>query len=181
VIRLLEGKSVNLRVVEKEDLSLLADWSNDPQYLGNYVWLPQQSRTEWEKRYDALPPDTKWFFIEKKDGTKIGTLFHWLIGDLLEIGYVLDPNEREKGYCTEAVNIVVDYLFLSKDIHRVQAHTDALNVASQKVLEKVGFKKEGTIRKSGFSRGEWRDLYLFSILRDEWKEPRVLRGNLGKR
>ncbi len=178
---MLEGKRINLKVVEKEDLPLLADWSNNPDYLGDYVWLPQQSKTEWEKRYDALPPDTKWFFIEKKDGTKIGTMFHWPIGDLLEIGYVLVPSERERGYCTEAVNIVVDYLFLSKDIPRVQAHTDALNMSSQKVLEKVGFKKEGTIRKSGFSRGEWRDLCLYSILREEWKEPRVLRGNLGKR
>jgi len=71
---LLEGRSVNLKVVEKEDLPLLAEWSNDPEYLGDYVWLPQQSRTEWEKRYDNLTPDTKWFFIEKKDGTKIGTI-----------------------------------------------------------------------------------------------------------
>jgi ribosomal-protein-alanine N-acetyltransferase len=178
VICLLEGKRVNLRIVERDDLPLLADWSNNPEYLGDYIWLPQQSRTEWEKRYDALPSDTKWFFIEKKDGTKIGTMFHWSIGNLLEIGYVLVPSEREKGYCTEAVNIVVDYLFLSKDIPRVQAHTDARNMSSQKVLENVGFKKEGTIRKSGFSRGEWRDLCLYSILREEWKEPRVLRSNL---
>jgi ribosomal-protein-alanine N-acetyltransferase len=47
-------------------------------------------------------------------------------------------------------------------------------VASQKVLEKNGFKKEGTIRKEEFVRGEWRDKYLYSILREEWKEPRIL-------
>jgi RimJ/RimL family protein N-acetyltransferase len=113
---LLEGKNVTLRVIEKEDLSLLADWSNNPEYLGEYIWLPQQSKTDWEKKYDRLPPDTKWFFIEKKDGTKIGTMFHWLNGNLLEIGYVLIPSEREKGYGTEAVKIIVDYLFLSKAI-----------------------------------------------------------------
>jgi len=171
---LLEGKNVNLRIVEKKDLPLLADWSNNAEYLGEYIWLPQQSRTEWEKRYDDLTTDTRWFFIEKKDGTKIGTMFHWLNGHLLEIGYVLVPSERGKGYCTEAIQIVLDYLFLSKDIIRIQAHTDAENVASQKVLQNVGFKKEGTIRKSVFSRGEWRDRYLFSILREEWKEPKIL-------
>jgi len=171
---LLEGKSVNLRVVEKEDLPLLADWSNNPEYLGEYVWLPQQSRTEWAKKYDDLTPDTKWFFIEKKDGTKIGTMFHWPIGNLLEIGYVLIPSERRKGYCTEAVKIVLDYLFLSKNIVRIQAHTDARNMTSQKVLQNAGFRKEGTIRKSVFARGEWRDLCLYRILREEWKEPRTL-------
>ena len=171
---MLEGKNVNLRLVEKEDLPLLADWSNNPEYLGEFIWLPQQSRTEWEKRYDYPTADTKWFFIEKKDGTTIGTLFHFPRGELLEIGYVLAPSERSKGYGTEAVEIMVDYLFLSKNIVRVQAITDVGNVASQKALEKAGFKKEGTIRKSAFIKGEWRDGCLYSILREEWKEPKIL-------
>jgi RimJ/RimL family protein N-acetyltransferase len=170
---LLEGKGVNLKVIEKEDLLLLAEWSNDSEYLGDYVWLPQQSRTEWEKKYDNLTADTKWFFIEKKDGTKIGTMFHWFIGNLLELSCVLASNERGKGYGTEATKLMVDYLFLSKDITRIQAHTDAENMASQKVLNKAGFTKEGTIRKSVFAKGEWRDRALYSILREEWKEPKI--------
>jgi RimJ/RimL family protein N-acetyltransferase len=95
-------------------------------------------------------------------------------GRQLEIGYSLVPSERGKGYCTEAVNIMVDYLFLSKESRRIQAHTDLRNVASQKVLEKVGFRKEGTLRKNLFVRGEWRDAYLYSILREEWKDPKIL-------
>jgi RimJ/RimL family protein N-acetyltransferase len=93
----------------------------------------------------------------------------------MEIGYVLVPSERGKGYCSEAVKIMVDYLFLYMgDIVRIQAHTDVRNAASQKVLEKAGFKKEGTIRKGYFARGEWTDWYLYSILREEWKEPKIL-------
>jgi ribosomal-protein-alanine N-acetyltransferase len=84
------------------------------------------------------------------------------------------PNERGKGYCSEAVKIMVDYLFLSKDTGRIQAQTDPRNIASQKVLEKVGFKKEGTLRRNFFMRGEWRDAYIYSILREEWKEPKIL-------
>jgi RimJ/RimL family protein N-acetyltransferase len=69
---------------------------------------------------------------------------------------------------------MLDYLFLSKNIVRIQARTDLRNVASQKILEKAGFKKEGVVRKSSFVRGEWRDRYLYSILREEWKEPKIL-------
>jgi len=170
--KLLEGKNINLRLVEKSELPILAEWSNNLEFLGQYVWLQQQSVAEWEKRYDSLTPDIKWFFIEKKDGTKIGTMFHWPAEYAFEIGYVLVPNERRKGYCTEAVKIIVDYLFLSRNIVRIQALTDAENMASQRVLGKVGFKKEGTIRKSGFTRGEWRDRCLFSILREEWKRQK---------
>jgi ribosomal-protein-alanine N-acetyltransferase len=173
-IELLEGKNVNLRAIEREDLPLLTEWSNNPEYLGEFVWLPQQSRAEWEKRYDSLTSDTKWFFVEKKDGTKIGTMFHWHIGDLMEISCILTSDERGKGYGTEATKLFVDYLFLSRDLIRIQAHTDEGNHVSQKVLENVGFKKEGIIRKSVFARGEWRDRTLFSILREEWKEPQIL-------
>jgi RimJ/RimL family protein N-acetyltransferase len=84
------------------------------------------------------------------------------------------PSERSRGFRTEAVMIMVDYLFLSKDIARVQAHADIKNVASQRVLEKAGFKKEGVVRKRIYHKGEWRDNCLYSILREEWKEPKIL-------
>jgi RimJ/RimL family protein N-acetyltransferase len=175
---LLEGKNVNLRIVEKEDLPLFAEWVNKPEFFGEYNPLRQISKADIEKEYDKSTLEQTGFIIEKKDGSKIGYICHFTlvhpVGKLLEIGYSLVPSERGKGWCTEAVGIMVDYLFLSKDIIRIQAHTDVRNVASQKVLEKVGFKKEGTIRKNFFIHGEWRDEFLYSILREEWKEPKIL-------
>jgi RimJ/RimL family protein N-acetyltransferase len=170
---LLEGKTVNLRVVEKEDLPLLKEWRNSLEFTGRYQLISQETLKDIEKRYEELV-DEKWFFIEKKDGTKIGTISHRLVFKIQEIGSALIPSERGKRYCTEAVKIMVDYLFLSKDIPRIQAHTDARNAAAQKVLEKAGFKKEGTFRKEYFVNGEWRDSCIFAILREEWKEPRIL-------
>jgi len=171
---LLEGKNVNLRVVEREDLPLLTEWLNNPEYAGEFMWWPQKSRTEREKEYDNLPPDSKWFFIEKKDATKIGDIGHFMFGKLLEIYYYLVSSERGKDYGTEAIMIMVDYLFLSRELMRVQATADVSNIASQRVLEKAGFKKEGVIRKSGFNRGRWCDDCLYSILREEWKGPKIL-------
>jgi RimJ/RimL family protein N-acetyltransferase len=174
---LLEGRNVNLRIMEKEDLPLFAEWVNKPEVFGEYNPLHQMSRTEAEKMLEN-PLELKPFFIEKKDGSKIGFIAHFYVlhvaGTQLEIGYSLVPSERGKGYCTEATQLMVDYLFLSKDTMRIQAQTDTRNAASQKVLEKVGFKKEGTLRKNFFMRGEWRDAYLYSILREEWKEPKIL-------
>jgi RimJ/RimL family protein N-acetyltransferase len=169
----LEGKKVNLRVMEKEDLPLLKEWKNSLKFTGQYQLISQEALKDIEKQYDELV-DEKWFFIEKKDGTKIGTISHRLVFKTQEIGTALIPSERGKGYCSEAVKIMVDYLFLSKDIPRIQAHTEARNAAAQKVLEKAGFKKEGTFRKEYFVNGEWRDSCIFAILREEWKEPKIL-------
>ena len=172
---MLEGKNVNLRVLEKEDLPMVAEWLNKLDFFGEYNPLMQMSRADLQKMYDNLSPDEKWFFIEKKDGSKVGNISHRPAGEKAqEIGYAVLPSERRKGYCSEAVIIMVDYLFLSKNIVRVQAHTDTRNEVSQKVLGKAGFKKEGAVRKGAFFWGEWRDSCLFSILREEWKEPKIL-------
>jgi len=173
---MLEGKKVNLRVMERDDLPLLTEYENDPEFWGELAVFPllQKSEADQEKEYDKRSPEENWFLIEKKDGTKIGSAFHFPNGRMLEIGYALVPGERRKGYGTEAAQIMVDYLFLSKEIVRIQACTDMRNMVSQKVLEKIGFKKEGIIRKYVFVCGEWRDALLYSILREEWKEPKIL-------
>jgi RimJ/RimL family protein N-acetyltransferase len=175
---LLEGKNVNLRVVEKEDVPLLVDWWSNPEFWGEYFSPIQRTKAEMEKFFESNPLEYRQFIIEKKDGTKIGGMAHFNVlapyGKMLEMGYALLPSERGKGYCTEAAQIMVDYLFLSKDIACIQATTDVGNVASQKVLEKASFQKEGTMRKRFFSNGEWKDTVMFSILREEWKEPKIL-------
>jgi len=171
---LLEGNVVNLRIMEKEDLRLVTEWANNPEFGGEYEPLEQVSYNEVEKWYDSLSSEEKWFIIEKKDGNKIGQIFHSPRGSHFVIGYKLLLSERNKGYCTEAVQIMVDYLFLSKSLVRIQAETNPRNTASQRVLEKAGFKREGLIRRSNFIRGKWEDGLLYSIIKEEWKEPKIL-------
>ena len=175
---MLEGKNVNLRIMEKEDLPLFAEWVNKPEFFGEYNPLRQTSKMEIEKDFDKSTLEQTGFIIEKKDGSKIGFICHFILvhpaGKLLEIGYSLVPSERGKGYCTEAVRIMVDYLFLSRNLMRIQACTDTRNLASQKVLEKVGFKREGIMRNAFFWRGKWTEDCLYSIVREEWKEPKIL-------
>lgn len=164
--------------MEKEDLHLFGEWMNNPEFQGEYFHPKQGSKTEIEEEYEKNPFELKFFIIEKKDGSKIGWVCHFYMlhpdMKLLGIGYAVVPSERGKGYCTEALEILVDYLFLLKDTMRIQAFADVRNAPSQKVLEKAGFKREGAIRKTDFLRGEWVDDYLYSILREEWKEPKIL-------
>jgi RimJ/RimL family protein N-acetyltransferase len=179
---LLEGKTVNLRVAESDDVDFAVGCHNDGGFLADYISIEEQiSKSEWMKTF-ADPSEfqkmigLKLFIIQKKDGTRIGAIHHRTNQPYgtMEIGYFLLPSERSKGYGTEAVQLMVDYLFLSRDIVRIEAGTNLENKASQRVLEKTGFKIEGTIRKREFVRGVWIDNYLYSILREEWKEPRIL-------
>jgi len=167
---LLEGKVVNLRKATKDDVSLVMRWWSDQQYMGDYQDVKVLSKEEFEK----IMLHNTIFFIIEKNRTAIGHIGGWMLGRTMEIGFALVPNERAKGFGTEAIQLMVDYLFLLKDIVRIQVSTDTKNIASQRVLENAGFTKEGTMRKLWYTRGEFRDHYLYSILREEWKEPRKL-------
>jgi len=179
---LLEGKNVNLRVREKGDVDFEAECYNDIDFWGeNPPAYEQISKSSLMKLFDD-PNDLQkmigWkpFIIQKKDGTRIGIIWHMVNqpSGTMEIVCFLIPGERGKGYGTEAAQLMVDYLFLYRNIVRIQATANVRNKASQRVLEKAGFKIEGTIRKYLLVRGIWTDYYLLSILREEWKEPKIL-------
>jgi RimJ/RimL family protein N-acetyltransferase len=179
---LLEGKTVNLRVREKEDVDFLVECNNDIDFWGEYSPIARQvSKSEWIKGIDNptdLEKAIEWkrFIIQKKDGTRIGfmvTFVNYPSGQM-EFGCFLVPSERGKGYGTEATQLMVDYLFLSRNIVRIETLTNVRNKSAQRVLEKIGFRVEGTIRKRHLVRGVWNDYYILSILREEWKEPKIL-------
>jgi RimJ/RimL family protein N-acetyltransferase len=177
---LLEGRKINLRVMEKSDVDSIVEIFGNIHFE-EYDPIMLISKSEMTKRFDNPSPmeivtQNTLFIIEKKDKTPIGLARHFLVQPigLMEIGYIIIPSERGKGYGTEIAQIMVDYLFLSKNIVRIQATTDVKNKASQRVLEKAGFKREANLRKAGFVRGKWINGYLYSILKEEWKEPKIL-------
>ncbi|MHA2141935.1 MAG: GNAT family N-acetyltransferase [Candidatus Thorarchaeota archaeon] len=178
---MLEGKRINLRVLEPEDLDTYQKWINDIDFMGEFLFFRQQSLSETQKKmFSEFPEDSADFIVEKKDGTMIGVVLQFLSKmaflDQVEIGCLITPEERGNGYSTEATEIIVDYLFLLKDIQRIQALTVEENTAAQRVLEKIGFKKEGVIRNVGFMKGKVRNGVLYSIIREEWGQPSILTG-----
>ncbi len=173
-VQLLEGKRVNLRIVEEEELGVFAEFLNDPTVGSEYMPILQQPKSAIKQRYERLSPDDKWFFVEEKNSNIIGWISHSVIGGHMTIEYALAQTARNRGCGTEAVMMMVDYLFLSRNIRRIQAEVLSVNVASQRVLEKAGFTREGIKRKSSFVKGLWQDDIVFSILREEWAKPKIL-------
>lgn len=172
---MLIGKKVNLRLLEKEDLSTVADWVNDIQITGAYAPMWQSTKPMIEKDWLEATAEKRWFAVETKKGVKIGLIGHFDSGGWQEIGFAMAPGERGKGYCSEAAKLLVDFLFLSKNVQRVQATCDVENEASKRVLEKTGFRHEGVLRRSAFIGGAWHNLSIYSIIRDEWRRPAALK------
>jgi RimJ/RimL family protein N-acetyltransferase len=85
------------------------------------------------------------------------------------LGYVLDDAAWGQGYATEAAVALLDWAFDTLDLNRVQAETDTRNLASARVLEKIGFQREGTLREDCVVNGEVSDSWVFGLLRREWQ------------
>jgi RimJ/RimL family protein N-acetyltransferase len=73
------------------------------------------------------------------------------------------------------VGLLVEYLLSGYPTERVAAFTDIENAPAQRLLERLGFQREGVLRRATFRDGRWRDLAIYGILREEW-EPGVSRG-----
>ncbi len=86
-----------------------------------------------------------------------------------EIWYKLHPASWNNGYATEATKAVLNFCFNELKLHRVEAGCAVANIASIKVLEKTGFKREGQKRKILPIRGQWVDNYFYAILEEDHK------------
>jgi RimJ/RimL family protein N-acetyltransferase len=90
-------------------------------------------------------------------------------GRQAEIGFTFDRKYQKKGYALEAVGSLLDYFFKKLHLHRVIAITDEQNQASWKLLEKLGFRKEGHYIQNILFKGSWGNEFLYAILDKEWE------------
>jgi [ribosomal protein S5]-alanine N-acetyltransferase len=85
------------------------------------------------------------------------------------MGYCLDDAAWGCGYATEAARAVLHWAFDSLDLNRVQAEVDTRNAASARVLEKIGFVREGTLREDCVVNNDVSDSWVYGLLRREWQ------------
>ena len=87
-----------------------------------------------------------------------------------ELGYYIAEEYWGKGIMTEAVKQICEYVFAKSDIIRIYAEPFAYNIASCRVLEKVGFQYEGTLRSNAVKNGKVIDMKMYSLIKEEIKE-----------
>ena len=87
------------------------------------------------------------------------------------LSYCLDDAAWGHGYATEAARALLQWAFDTMDLNRVQAEADTRNVASARVIEKLGFVREGTLREDCVVNGEVSDSWVYGLIRREWSAP----------
>jgi RimJ/RimL family protein N-acetyltransferase len=161
-----------LRAVKDSDLPSLGQLSAEDDPFGFFGYTPTNGLARRFAETGMLTPDLGTLAVEDDDGTLIGTV-GWKANQhgpsptarALNVGILLLPAFRGRGYGTEAQRRLADYLFETTLVERLEAGTDLDNVAEQRALEKAGFSREGVMRHAQFRAGGWHDIVLYSRLR----------------
>ena len=173
----LETERLTIRLLVRGDITEFTRYRNIGDVARYQDWPLPYTRDLAHELVDEMEPLTRpigdrWVQLAIDDGSGIvGDVAVWLdTGQQLSlVGYTIAPEHQGRGYASEAVQAVVDWLFRRKRVHRIAATIDPRNLASARVLERCGFEYEGTARSAAYVRNEWTDDARFSLLEPDWK------------
>ncbi len=171
----LKTRRLEIREFESGDLRAVHACTSDPVVARWFSWGPN---TESETR-DFLERVVRAATLPARESYVLAVVFpeHGLIGCCFldrrrerefELGYYLRRDHWNQGIATEAVEAVVPFAFRELGAHRIFARVDPENLASARVLERVGFRLEGHFRRDRLIKGEWRDSLVYVLLAEEW-------------
>jgi RimJ/RimL family protein N-acetyltransferase/nitroimidazol reductase NimA-like FMN-containing flavoprotein (pyridoxamine 5'-phosphate oxidase superfamily) len=176
----LETERLLLRPLSLEDAPfILKEWG-DP--VVTYYMRDEEPLQTLQDAYTMLQPlqtpekmpGLKWWGIElKTEAQLIGTCgyYRWdKQHQHAEIGYDLWLDYWGQGLMPEALRVLLQYGFDKMGLHRIEATTHVENLRSMRVLEKLGFQREGILRSFYYRDGSFNDQSMFSLLKSEWAE-----------
>lgn len=167
-----------LRNLVSEDAAPMFAYRSHPEICQYQSWEPK-SVQEVESFIDTISKKefdtTGWYQIAivlENDGSLIGDCgIHILEDDrrLAEIGISLAPERQGNGYATEALNAVLNMLFVDLRKHRVFASVDPLNLPSMTLMKRLGLRQEAHFVQSLWFKEKWVDDVVFGMLQTEWQ------------
>ncbi|MCL2782292.1 MAG: GNAT family N-acetyltransferase [Actinomycetia bacterium] len=179
--RALETARLRLRPLTAGDAEdMFANWACDPEVTAFLTWQPHASAKEtrevltaWVAHYDD-PSYYHWTIESREAATLIGTV--GVVGadaaiEMKEIGYCLGRPWWGRGYASEALAAVIEYLFDDVGANRIEAQHDPANVASGRVLAKCGMRQEGILRDRQRCNRGIADAVMWAILAKDYRRP----------
>ncbi len=172
-----------VRELTEEDLDALHKWRRHPAYR-RYLPMPRQTRAAVEEELHAVLRDQidhrrlRWLLgvVERKSGRLMGEAILKLTPALrhrqAEIGWAVAEDLEGKGYATEIGRALLDIGFGRLRLHRVFAMCSTENLASRRVMEKLGMRQEGTLREHFRARERWWSSHLYAVLDSEYRKKR---------
>jgi len=173
----LETPRLHVRGVAEADLPALLTINGDAEvtrFLPYPAWATLADGEAWLKRMNGIQAGgtaLQFVIVDKQAGQAIGTclLFGHDEGSArAELGYVLARNRWGRGLMHEALAALVGCAFTRMGLRRLEAEVDPRNGASGRVVQRLGFLREGLLRQRWMNQGQPCDVETYGLLRHEW-------------
>lgn len=170
----LHGHRLDLRRVQASDAVALFALADDPEVMRFLDWLRPASAEQTRKHLAEVDTrwneskEFQWLVIERESARPVGTISARPAGHMADFGYFFGRDYWGRGYAAEAAGLVVEFLRAQSDIFRIWATADAENERSRRVLERVGLRLEGVMRRATVRPnvgGPPRDTVLYAWVR----------------
>ncbi|HWH82013.1 MAG TPA: GNAT family N-acetyltransferase [Burkholderiaceae bacterium] len=178
----IETERLRVRLVEEADLPGLFAVNGDPevtQYLPYETWRSPADGQAWFERMAGIQVtgNAHQFVVVRKDsGEVIGSCLLFRFDQRsarAELGYVLGRAHWGHGLMREALVALLGCAFGALALRRIEAEIDPRNAASLRLIERLGFAREGLLRQRWVAKGEARDVVIHGLLADEWRSRRA--------
>ena len=170
------GHKIGLRPVEETDLEMLARWRNHPDTRRMFFTpflLSLDGQKQWYERLLSNPARLQFMVVRLADGKIIGTIgldhIDYRNQEAQAGSIIIEPEGRGQSYAVDSVTTLIGYVFSELNLHRLYARAFAFNKAALKMGERAGFRVEGIARQAAFVDGEFHDVVLQAVLREEWQ------------
>jgi len=173
----LETERLLIRDIILADKLTIFNYRSDPEANKFQNWIPEtlEDVEQFIQRNNKeFNQPESWYQVlitEKDTEAVIGDIgIHFFGAENLqvELGITLNKDFQGRGYAFEALKGVINFLFNDMKKHRIMASVDPENIDSLKLMERIGFRKEGHFVKSLFWKNKWTDDVIYALLREEW-------------
>lgn len=172
---------LRLRPLRAEDAEALHEAFADPLVMRHWNLPPSTDLAETRQRIGwslAASPESHaaWSIVQVANDRPIGLVnYHHreALNQRLEIGYLLAQSHWRNGFMREALTAVLDHCFGALDVHRVEATVEPENLASRRLLERLGFACESSGMRDRLRVGAaYRTMMMYGLLAPDWKAAR---------
>lgn len=174
---ILETIRLLIRPITIDDKNEIFEYRRDKETNKYQGWIPESIedvKVFISKVSNQINVPETWFqfvIVDKETQKIIGDLgIHFIDSKnkQAEIGCTLNKDFQNKGFATESVKKVIDYLFNELNKHRIITSIDPDNKNSIRLVERVGFRKEAHFIESLFMNGEWGDELIYAMIEKDW-------------
>ncbi|MCM3387025.1 GNAT family N-acetyltransferase [Ureibacillus chungkukjangi] len=167
----LESNRLLIRKFSMDDVQEVSKYTSSPVVMR---YMPEGVMNEEETKKLVLgnmgENPKKFAVILKNENILIGHMefFRYFGEHTYEIGWVFNPDYYNRGFATEAAQVLLNFGFTDMKLHRIIATCQPENIPSYRIMEKLGMRREGYFKKCIPCGEEWWDEYFYAILAEEW-------------